>query len=74
MKTIIKKVIEENEPASSFIRRLGDKNARHLVREGDWLFTSKQQWKTEVRDANKEENPPKTKKKKKNKKEKSERK
>ena len=31
MKTIIKKVIEENEPASSYIRRRGDDRAQDLV-------------------------------------------
>ena len=65
MKTIIKKVIEENEPPSSFIRRLGDNRASELVKTGDWTYTSKQQWKTEVRDANKKEESPKKKTKKK---------
>ena len=65
MKTIVKKVIEENEPSSSFIRRFGDSRASQLVETGDWAYTSKQQWKTEVRDANKKEEPPKKKTKKK---------
>ena len=65
MKTIIKKVIEENEPSSSFIRRFGDSKASELVKSGDWIYTSKQQWKTEVRDANKKEETPKKKTKKK---------
>ena len=66
MKTIIKKVIEENEPASSFIRRLSDDKALNLVSGGDWLYTSKQQWKVKVRDVNKkEETIPKSKNKKK---------
>ena len=68
MKTIVKKVIEENEPASSFIRRIGDDKALDLVRGGEWLYTSKLQWKTEVRDANKKEETPKKKTKKKGKK------
>lgn len=68
MKTLIKKVIEENEPPSSFIRRVGDIKAHELVRTGEWLYTSKLQWKTEVRDANKKEETPKKKSKKKGKK------
>ncbi len=65
MKTIVKKVIEENEPPSSFIRRFGDTKAHELVKTGEWLYTSKLQWKTEVRDANKKEESPKKKTKKK---------
>ena len=65
MKTIVKKVIEENEPPSSFIRRFGDTIAHELVKTGEWLYTSKLQWKTEVRDANKKEESPKKKTKKK---------
>tara|TARA_R110002060_G_scaffold32884_1_gene43567 strand:- start:365 stop:583 length:219 start_codon:yes stop_codon:yes gene_type:complete len=66
MKTIIKKVIEENESASSFIHRLSDDKALGLVSGGDWLYTSKQQWKVKVRDVNKkEETIPKSKNKKK---------
>ena len=66
MKTIIKKVIEENESASSFIRRLSDDKALGFVSGGDWLYTSKQQWKVKVRDVNKkEETIPKSKNKKK---------
>ena len=41
MKTLVKKVIEENEPSSSFIRRVGDIKALELVKAGDWLYTSK---------------------------------
>ena len=63
MKTIIKKVIEENEPASSFIRRLSDDKALSFVSGGDWLYTFKQQWKVKVRDVNKKEEISKTKKK-----------
>ena len=65
MKTIVKKVIEENEPPSSFVRRFGDSRASQLVKAGDWAYTSKQQWKIEVRDANKKEEPLKNKTKKK---------
>ena len=66
MKTIVKKVIEKNEPASSFIRRLSDDKALSLVSDGDWLYTFKQQWKVKVRDVNKkEETIPKSKNKKK---------
>ena len=63
MKTIIKKVIEKNEPASSFIHRLSDDKALGLVNGGDWLYTFKQQWKVKVRDVNKKEEISKTKKK-----------
>ena len=63
MKTIVKKVIEKNEPASSFIRRLSDDKALSLVSGGDWLYTFKQQWKVKVRDVNKKEEVSKTKKK-----------
>ena len=69
MKTIVKKVIEENEPPSSFVRRFGDSRASQLVETGDWAYTSKQQWKTEVRDTNKKEESPKKKTKKKGRKE-----
>ena len=68
MKTLVKKVIEENEPPSSFIRRVGDIKAVELVNAGEWLYTSKLQWKTEVRDANKKEETPQKKTKKKGKK------
>ena len=68
MKTLVKKVIEENEPPSSFIRRVGDTKAVELVKAGEWLYTSKLQWKTEVRDANKKEETPKKKSNKKGKK------
>ena len=68
MKTLVKKVIEENELPSSFIRRVGDTKAVELVNAGEWLYTSKLQWKTEVRDANKKEETPKKKSNKKGKK------
>ncbi len=71
MKTIIKKIIEENEPATSYIRRLSDEKAKDLVKDGDWLYSPKQRWKTEVRDANKKEESTQTKNKK-NKKKKTE--
>jgi hypothetical protein len=68
MKTIVKNVIEEDEPATSYLRRVKNKDASLLVREGEWKYTSKQQWKTEVRDLNKNETPAKQKKTKKDKK------
>ena len=68
IKTLVKKVIQENEPPSSFIRRVGYTKAVELVKAGEWLYTSKLQWKTEVRDANKKEEIPKKKTKKKGKK------
>jgi len=66
MKTIIKKVVEENELPTSYLRRVGDTKALALVRSGDWLYTSKSVWKVEVRDVSQKADT-KTPKKKKNK-------
>ena len=55
MKTIIKKVIEENEPASSYIRRLGDDRAHTLINAGEWSYASKSLWKEKIRDVVKKE-------------------
>ena len=70
MKTIIKKVIEENEPASSYIRRLGNDRAHTLINAGEWTYASKSLWKEKIRDVvKKEEKVKKSKKEKKGKKE-----
>ena len=50
MKTIIKKIIEENEPASSYIRRLGNDRAHTLINAGEWAYASKNLWKEKIRD------------------------
>ncbi len=55
MKTIIKKVIEENEPASSYIRRLGNDRAYALINAGEWTYASKSLWKEKIRDVVKKE-------------------
>ena len=55
MKTIIKKVIEENEPASSYIRRLGNDRAHALINAGEWSYASKSLWKEKIRDGVKKE-------------------
>ena len=66
MKTIIKKVFEENEPASSYIRRTGDGRAQNSVNAGEWVYTTKSVWKEKIRDVvKKEEKVEKSKKKKK---------
>ena len=55
MKTIIKKVIEENEQTSSYIRRLGDDRAHALINAGEWSYASKSLWKEKIRDVVKKE-------------------
>ena len=55
MKTIIKKIIEENEPASSYIRRLGNDRAHALINAGEWSYASKSLWKEKIRDVVKKE-------------------
>jgi len=69
LKTIIKKVFEEDDPPDSYIKRFGDNRARALVSAGEWTFASKSLWKEKIRDAvKKEEKVEKPKKKKKKKK------
>ena len=66
MKTIIKKVFGENEPASSYIRRTGNGRAQVWVDAGEWAYASKSVWKEKIRDVvKKEEKVEKSKKKKK---------
>ena len=66
MKTIIKKVFEEDDSPSSYIRRLGNGRAQVLVDAGEWAYASKSLWKEKIRDVvKKEEKVEKSKKKKK---------
>ena len=68
MKTIIKKVFEEDDQPDSYIKRFGDNRARALVSAGEWTFASKSLWKEKIRDVvKKEEKVEKPKKKKKKK-------
>ena len=70
MKTIIKKVFEEDDSPSSYIRRTGNGRAQVWVDAGEWAYASKSVWKEKVRDAvKKEEKVKKSKKEKKGKKE-----
>ena len=55
MKTIIKKVFGENEPASSYIRRTGNGRAQVWVDAGEWAYASKSLWKEKIRDVVKKE-------------------
>ena len=55
MKTIIKKVFGESEPASSYIRRLGNGRAQVMVNAGEWVYTTKSVWKEKIRDVVKKE-------------------
>ena len=66
MKTTIKKVFEEDDSPSSYIRRLGNGRAQVLVDAGEWAYASKSLWKEKIRDVvKKEEKVEKSKKKKK---------
>ena len=53
MKTVIKTVIEENDPPSSYIKRVSDSEAIILVKTSEWNYVSKVLWKEKVRDVNK---------------------
>ena len=55
MKTIIKKVFEENDHPDSYIKRFGDARARALVNTGEWNYASKDVWKEKIRDVVKKE-------------------
>ena len=55
MKTIIKKVFEEDDSPSSYIRRLGNGRAQVLVDAGEWAYASKSLWKEKIRDVVKKE-------------------
>ena len=68
MKTIIKKVFEEDDTPDSYIKRFSDRRARALVNAGEWTYASKSLWKEKIRDVVKKEKKvekPKKKKKKK---------
>ena len=65
MKTIIRLEFEENQPASSYIRRVNDTESVRLVKEGGWLYAPKSVWKENIRDIEKEEKSSKKKSKKK---------
>ena len=54
MKTIMKIEVEENEPASSYIRRVKDVEAVSYVNEGEWKYAPKALWKEKIRDINKD--------------------
>ena len=67
MKTIIRLEFEENQPASSYIRRVNDTESVRLVKEGGWKYAPKSVWKERIRDIEKEEKSSKKKSKKKGK-------
>ena len=68
MKTIMKIKIDEDFPASSYIRRVKDVDAVSYVNEGEWQYAPKSLWKEKIRDIKKEETTSKSKKKNKGKK------
>ena len=63
MKTIIKVEIDEDFPASSYIRRVKDVDAVSYVKEGEWKYAPKALWKEKIRDIKKEKTISKSKKK-----------
>ena len=63
MKTIMKIEVDEDFPASSYIRRVKDVDAVSYVNEGEWKYAPKTLWKEKIRDIKKEETIPKSKKK-----------
>ena len=63
MKTIIKVEIDEDFPASSYIRRVKDVDAVSYVNEGGWKYAPKSLWKEKIRDIKKEKTISKSKKK-----------
>ena len=67
MKTIMKIEVDEDFPASSYIRRVKDVDAVSYVNEGEWQYAPKSLWKEKIRDIRKEETTSKSKKKKKSK-------
>ena len=67
MKTIIRLEFEENQPASSYIRRVNDTESVRLVKEGGWKYAPKSVWKERIRDIKKEDTLSKKKSKKKEK-------
>jgi|TARA_Y100001951_G_scaffold91146_1_gene84927 hypothetical protein len=67
MKTIIRLEFEENQPASSYIRRVNDTDSVRLMKEGGWKYAPKSVWKEKIRDIKKEKDTSKKKSKKKEK-------
>jgi hypothetical protein len=67
MKTIIRLEFEENQPASSYIRRVNDTESVRLMKEGGWKYAPKSVWKEKIRDIKKEKDTSKKKSKKKEK-------
>ena len=67
MKTIMKIEVDEDFPASSYIRRVKDVEAVSYVKEGTWKYAPKSVWKERIRDIKKEDTPSKKKSKKKEK-------
>ena len=53
-KTIMKIEVEEDFPASSYIRRVKDVDAVSYVNEGEWKYAPKALWKEKIRDTNKD--------------------
>ena len=68
MKTIMKIEVDEDFPASSYIRRVKDVEAVSYVNEGEWQYAPKALWKEKIRYIKKEETTSKSKKKNKGKK------
>ena len=54
MKTIMKIEVDEDFPASSYIRRVKDVEAVSYVNEGKWKYAPKALWKEKIRDINKD--------------------
>ena len=54
MKTIMKIEVDEDFPASSYIRRVKDVDAVSYVNEGEWQYAPKSLWKEKIRDINKD--------------------
>ena len=54
MKTIMKIEVDEDFPASSYIRRVKDVEAVSYVNEGEWKYAPKALWKEKIRDINKD--------------------
>ena len=55
MKTIMKIEVDEDFPASSYIRRVKDVDAVSYVNEGEWQYAPKSLWKEKIRDVVKKE-------------------
>ena len=54
MKTIMKIEVDEDFPASSYIRRVKDVDAVSYVNEGEWKYAPKTLWKEKIRDISKD--------------------